>query len=1009
MKQFWKEKWNVVLYFVLVGIVIFMVLRHTNSGYDESFVMMEETDISQGWIYSFNDGSRGITALPANLDYNGGDTLYLTNFLPEITAKQSLFFRARHTAVRIFIDGELRYDSISGRTDEDYWYDMVGISYNEISLYPEDSGKHIVIQSKSPMERYIKNPGSVYLGDRGTFFLNLLNDHKATVLCAIILTFLSIILLALWFVNTVLLKNVVKEFLCLALFSFSVAAWLITESDCAQFVMGDSGKLSILAVEILMLIPVPIALYFVYYSDEKWVHIVARIAATVPLVLFLINNSLHFMKIASLAQTLIITQTLLGIELVVVSAIQIHELYYKSRVTDFSNTYTWTIPLFGVVMLVPMALTEVVKYAFFSTKYKNDGILISTGVCIYLCSLACDSIVRMRHRSERYRENSEIKTQFLANMSHEIRTPLNAILGFNEVILRKSKEEAIRGYAHEIQSAGNNLKGIINSILDISKIESGKLEIYSVEYNVVTMLDGIVSMFETLATKKGLIVLTDIDEKIPISLIGDENHITQIITNIMSNAVKYTERGSVTLKVELLEMPEDMPTCKLKVSVKDTGIGIKEEDLSKLSEKFSRFDREKNYSVEGTGLGMSIVVQLLKAMNTEMKVDSVYGEGSTFSFEIDQSVVDHTPMGSFTERRKNNAKEGQETYDFIAPDASILIVDDVQMNLDTAKALLEQYEVKIDTALSGKEALEKVQVKRYDMVLMDHMMPGMDGVQTTEAIRNLAVEYENVYYACIPIIALTANAVVGMKEHFLQAGMQDFVSKPIEVDVLHEAIKKWLPKDKIVQVTKKEEPVKDEKAAEDDGWGQVPEGFEKAVAKTYCPTYDLFSRNIKTYANNCNSTCDKLLAYKRVGDGNNYMIIVHGLKSTSKMIGRVDISEIALAHEMHCKNGEPELAFEDTENLLEIYKKCCREIKAFLGEEETEPETSCGMSEDDYSALMKRIKEAAENFDMATFMDLEDELSNITPPDSRKEQFEKVKELVSNTEFGDVEELLSEF
>lgn len=1011
MKQFIKEKWNAILYIAFLLVVFAFLFIHGNNGEVDYFKEWDSIDVSQGWKYESGDGLSGVTKLPYSIDeWEKSDYLRLENTLPDIPETMSFFFKAKHTTVIISVDGEVRLDTMTGRSEKSYWYDMSGIAFREIKVTPEDSGKTIVIESKSPMKRYIRSPGDVYLGDRGTFVLSLFRAHFKTILCAIVLFILGVILFILWFVNAIVLKNDTSEILYLSLFSTTVGLWLVTESDCAQFFMKNTGPLTALAYETLMLMPLPLALYFEAYSDREHARKGARIATIAPITLFVVNNLLHTFRIVPLSESLLATQLMLGAELIYISYIQITEIYYKRVVKEKYSVTVWMIPLLGVAILVPLALADVVQYAFLTKhRFGNGGILISIGVIAYMCALACDCVVRMNYRSERYKESSDIKTQFLANMSHEIRTPLNAILGFNEIIIRKSRSKIIKNYALEIQSAGNNLKSIINSILDISKIESGKLEIYSVEYNTVGMLDGIVSMFETLAKKKGLTLITDIDPRIPETLIGDENHLTQVITNIMSNAVKYTESGSVCLRLRLVDLPEDTPICKIAVIIKDTGIGIKEEDLSKLFEKFSRFDRERNYSVEGTGLGMNIVVQLLQAMGSDIKVDSVYGEGSTFSFEIVQSVVNRNPIGLFNERRNERSGDSASKFDFIAPQAEVLIVDDVQMNLDTASALLEQYEVKIDTASCGKDAIEKIKNKHYDLVFMDHMMPEMDGVQATEYIRNLAVEREDVYFASLPIIALTANAVVGMKEHFLQAGMQDFVSKPIEVPVLNEAIKKWLPKEKIVPV--KRDDTVDEKETEEtlDDWGKVPEGFNRENAKKFCPSYDLFITNIRTYAGSCDATSEKLRKFRDDNDTNNYMIVVHGLKSTSKMIGKNDISEFALTQEMYCRNNLPELVWPETEALLGMYKESCDKIKEFLGMSSSGEGSGESIANDDYIALMKKIKEAAENFDMGVFMELEEELSKVTPPSDLTAEFETVKTLVANAEFGEVEEVLKNY
>ncbi|MBQ9948588.1 MAG: response regulator [Oscillospiraceae bacterium] len=362
------------------------------------------------------------------------------------------------------------------------------------------------------------------------------------------------------------------------------------------------------------------------------------------------------------------------------------------------------------------------------------------------------------------------KNNFLANMSHEIRTPINAVLGMNEMIMRESTEKPIVEYAANIQSAGRSLLALINEILDFSKIESGKMEIVNVEYDVSSLINDIVNMIKARADKKKLKFITEIDESIPAVLYGDDVRIKQVITNILTNAVKYTPAGNVRFRMKVLSVRGD--SVKLEVSVSDTGIGIREEDLGKLFTSFQRLDQEKNRNIEGTGLGITIVQRLLNMMNSELNVSSVYGVGSTFSFVIEQKVVNADPMGNYERRFAASIVSNDKTTDKTASNARILVVDDNEMNLLVAKSLLKRTLASVDTAASGKECIEKLKDNIYDIVFLDHMMPEMDGIQTLEKIKEEQLA-ENTAF-----IALTANAIHGAKQTYLNAGFDDYLSKP---------------------------------------------------------------------------------------------------------------------------------------------------------------------------------------------------------------------------------------
>ncbi|MCR4618030.1 MAG: response regulator [Lachnospiraceae bacterium] len=382
------------------------------------------------------------------------------------------------------------------------------------------------------------------------------------------------------------------------------------------------------------------------------------------------------------------------------------------------------------------------------------------------------------------------KSRFLAQMSHEIRTPINAVLGMNEMILRQSGDNSVKEYASNIKSSGHTLLSLINSILDFSKIEDGKMEIIPVKYELAGLVNNLVNSISERAKNKGLDFDIEIDDGLPCELFGDDVRITQILMNLLTNAVKYTEKGSVTLYVN--EVGRIGKECEIEFAVRDTGIGIKKEDMSKLFDSFRRLDEKRNRNIEGTGLGMNIVSRLLEMMGSSLKVDSVYGIGSRFSFKLKQQIADETPIGNYEDRVSSMHKNEEEESLVKLENADIVIVDDNEMNLKVAAGLFNLFGIEPDLAHSGKEAIDMVSKKHYDMIFLDHMMPGMDGIETLKNMRDNGLISDGTI-----VIALTANAVVGAKETYLAATFDDYLSKPIEIKKLNDKFMKYMP-EKIV-------------------------------------------------------------------------------------------------------------------------------------------------------------------------------------------------------------------
>lgn len=531
--------------------------------------------------------------------------------------------------------------------------------------------------------------------------------------------------------------------------------------------------------------------------------------------------------------------------------------------------------------------------------------------------------LRKEKRSQQEAEAANMaKSSFLANMSHEIRTPINAILGMNEMILREEKDPAIRGYAGNIQASGNSLLSIVSDVLDISKIESGKLEIIPVDYEVNSLISDCCNMAAGRAKAKELELLVECADNVPMKLCGDETHIRQIIMNLLTNAVKYTEKGTVKLIVSGRFTDGGFV---LKVDVSDTGIGIAEENLPQLFTQFQRFDLQRNRNIEGTGLGLSIVKRLCDLMSGTITARSVLGSGSTFTVELPQKVVDSTPCGGVNLNYSAGA-EHEYHHSFEAPEAKILAVDDLPVNLLVIANLLKETRIKIDTAGSGRECMDKCSQQKYDLILMDHMMPEMDGVQTFEKLHGdkSSPNFET------PVIMLTANALAGMREQYMDVGFADYVSKPVRGAKLEEAIRRNLPE----SLTKPASPeipaeaVSTEPSGFADICGAVPELNVNAALQYCCGSAELLNDLLHDFTENDHfSDLKAAFEEKRWED---YRRHAHSLKSTSLMIGLTGLSERARASELALKGGCTEFAELNHDSLIEEYSALLGKIKDYL-------------------------------------------------------------------------------
>ena len=606
--------------------------------------------------------------------------------------------------------------------------------------------------------------------------------------------------------------------------------------------------------------------------------------------------------------------------------------------------------------------------------------------------------------SARAQAANESKSAFLSHMSHEIRTPINTVLGMNEMILRECDDDTILSYSENINNAGSTLLGIINDILDFSKIEAGKMEIIPVEYDLSSVLNDLVNMAFIKADAKGLELKLDFDEAIPKELFGDEIRIKQIITNILTNAVKYTEKGSVTFGIRY-EKAAEPDVIFMNVSIKDTGIGIKEEDMKKLFSEFDRIEEKRNRHVEGTGLGMSITKRLLEMMDSSLKVESVYGQGSTFSFSVRQKVVSGEPLGNYGDTYREHMKRRDKYREkFTAPDANILIVDDNPMNLMVFQSLIKRTLVAVDTAEDGDRGLVMASRKKYDIIFLDHMMPGKDGIET---LHELKADKDGINHDTT-VICLTANAISGAKEEYIKEGFAGYLSKPIDANELEDMLMEYIPKEKLCE------------PSESDGGsctGKQDAGKDDELAFLKNSPINL-KEGLKNNGNKENyvlilkifvdSTDDKIKELERLyneEDYNGYTIKVHAMKSSARIIGAVETGEKAQKLETAGKNNDIDFIKANHDEFIKEYLSL-KELVMPLFEKPADvnkPEADDELMKSVYESFA----EAAEQQDCDMFDAVYDELREYSIPEKERERWELILEAYQKFDYEKILELVN--
>lgn len=870
-----------ILIIFIFGIIAMLIFPDERDILNTDCRLFEST-----WEHILPDGSRETFQVPGKIDAEDGEWVTIATTLPyNIHTGENLCFRPIWQDVNIYIDGQLRLE-YSTKGSRPFGINSP-MRYLFLELKNEDAGKELTYEFTS-ISKYAGDMRDIYIGDRLSIWTHLVETAGLRTLIAVSLSLLSIICILV----CVILKFVYRKTLSLIYLAWTIffcAFWMLSEAEFRQILIKNISVLSNYTYWSLIIIPFPLILYINEIQGFRY-----RKIFTAPLaysaIILLTSTILQVFDIAQFVHIIIyIHAGLLLSILCIIGTITVDT--FKGRLNEY---------LFVGIGIYGMILTAIIEMIFY---YIGTNLSLGTILAIGLLFLLIMAIIKTGQdlfASEKKKQQAilarEAQAKFLANMSHEIRTPINAIIGMNEMILRENGDSQIQEYAANIQSASNMLLGLVNDVLDFSKIESGQLELVQDTYSLASLLQDEMLLLEARTAEKPIATYFDIDPSLPSKYWGDELRIKQILTNLLSNAVKYTKQGSVTLRVSFQQLTET--SVELYFAITDTGIGIKEEDLSQLFDSFKRLELSKNRNVQGTGLGLNIAKQLVDLMQGDIKVDSVYGKGSTFTVTIPQQIMSRKPIGYMNPTTPGN-RQHTETSEglFTAPDAKILVVDDNAMNLSLMKALLKRTQMQVDTVLSGEECLDITHTKTYDIIFMDHMMPDLDGVETLHRLR---ADVSNPNQNSI-VIVLTANAVAGCKEEYLQEGFNDYLSKPIHAQKLEEMLMEYLRSKAVKSASTNQTTVPDTDFA-----ANLLE-IDRETGLSYCMNMeDLYRDMLKEFCTQSAETLSRLNNYYQAKDWANYGIIAHGLKTNSRTIGANNFSAVSLQHEMAGKESNAE-------------------------------------------------------------------------------------------------------
>ena len=945
---------------------LFIIVFNTTDRSDP--LQFEEPEMLESWVITNPSGSKILADNSYRYEYSDKGIFVCDTVLPDHIQDDTYFGVIIGGDAEVYVNGELRKDFVSER-DIKIPGGVVKRFYFLVPLTAADAHGQLKMIRKGTTRM-----GQVYqeafVANAGDLYHYLMDNYGLSLQLAQVLLVFALVIFAISIgMRFLYRRSIAMTFGSLGI--IVISAWIVTNSYAYPFVYHHYHIDGILNYLLCMLIPFSV----VFYLDALQKGRYRIVMAGVTLLSFAnygLWTFLHFMELVSFSAALSVINVILAIQILAVLAV-IGLDVLRGKVTEYKYT------ALGTVGFMICAMAELILLNFFTILH--DDIPMLVGLAILLSTAVLQQIVDLKKVSDERQTAialSAAKTDFLASMSHEIRTPINAILGMNEMILRENKDPVIGDYANSVKSSGNMLLMLVNDVLDFSKIEAGKLEINPGKYSFSKMLRDILPILKERADEKKLELRIELAEEIPDGQIADEFRIRQVLINLINNAIKYTDSGSVLLLAGG-EYTESR-TYRLKLTVKDTGRGISEEGQAHLFEAFSRADLKKNGNIEGTGLGLAIVKNIMDSVGGSIGVSSELGRGSEFIATFPVEVFDKTPADINTAQTLVTAEETDRGCDFIAPSARILAVDDNASNLRIVSLFLKRTEVVLDTCDSGLKALDLCRTNAYDLILLDHMMPEMDGIETLARIRRDEISRNRK----TTVIVLTANAIAGSRQMYLDAGFADYLTKPIDSLLLEQTVKKYLPAEKVVAVKledRQKEPAKE--GRQGSGAGPQPhreplkmasityppeDGSEKVEVtyRTLAETEDPFSplseptggtRSLKErlasvdglnydvalrYAGGKEETLEQIVdgiaeegeetvarmrSALAEGDISKYGVEAHAIKGLTAMLGLQSFSDRAKAHEFATYDGDLEFIRGDSEKFLAAYREICEHLK----------------------------------------------------------------------------------
>ena len=923
------------------------------------------------WYQIKADGSRVPVDIPGRCDAKRGEVVTIETKLPkDLEDNTYIAVRCSRQDMRVFVDDVLREEYST--KDTRLFGKTSAAVYMFFKLNMEDADKTIRLESQTDSS-YSGIFYTMYYGDTIGIWYHFFKQYGAELVVAFLTFFLGLITI----IGSIVLRRSYHRKIELEYLGWGVllaAVWLITNSIFRQIMFPNISVISDVTFLMIMLLPFPFMIYMNEIQKARYEK-VYNIISVIAICNFIICLMLHITNQKDFADTM-----------VYIAGVCFLAIFWMgfTMILDIRNGHIkeYSLVAIGVLGVCIGASIQILLY--FQRSKVFNGVILAVGLIFLLLLSVINTIreiLRMENEKQQAISASKAKARFLANMSHEIRTPINAVLGMDAMILRESKELQIRQYALDIQNAGQSLLALINDILDFSKIESGKMEIHIAEYDLSSTIHDIFNMISMKAEAKSLEMKLFVDENLPSGLLGDDVRLRQILTNLLNNAVKYTHEGSVTLTVSGEIQGEKV---LLDFLVEDTGIGIKEEDIKKLFVEFERIEEQKNRNIEGTGLGMNITRQLLEMMGSRLNVESIYGKGSKFSFALEQQIAVAEPIGNLEHRIQQKTKEYSYCAEFTAPDACVLVVDDNAINRRVFVNLLKETRLEIDEASSGKECLQRVQKKQYDVIFLDHMMPDLDGIETLRCMKEL----ENHLCKNAPVVALTANAIAGAKETYRAEGFNEFLSKPIIPEKLEKMLIQLLPKDKLVygkdSVSVKEEvenAKQDILSKEEHGKELTAEDFPEIAgidweySFLHLKDWELVKATVTDFYQLMDTESDilKQLYDQIFDDGEKgasesfvqgalkqYRIKVHSMKSSAAMIGAYSLSGVAKMLESAAIEQKLETLKYVTPVFLEEWHACKGKLAECVEEKQEKKKTGCA----DLKQFLQMLRTAMEDMDI---------------------------------------------